>query len=430
MSRWLLLFAAGCSVDLGEFPSKCSDGECPEGYDCIHGVCAAPGSEVPITVAQLGNQRGGDIKLVVVGEDVLVGWESYPYAPRGQAVLGKRLRKDGTLSEELVLESTWEGDPGAVEPFFDLYSVDSDTVLVAMSASAVDDDPRPRVRVFRASLGGEAEAVWDREIRMGTIGYGNVSQARFVRTDDGRLELGYFEAKVLEGETTGRLAVFELEANGALTSPLDDCALADDTCCAAHICLVSERTGSLAAGVASVRATAAGAGWFIDETRPSWMRLGGGPTNEVALPALAVPVLTDEDGLLFVEPSPRQGDMLPDDPVAGPAKLYRRDFTSSAKPELVGELPTTRDNPGLAWVNLDSGKALLVTPGAELASPVLKVLSVDTSTAETSVIAEIQRRSSMDIGSVRAVAVGDTLFVVWLDVADDRAVIRASTVTL
>ncbi len=429
MSRWLLLFAAGCTVDLGELPSKCSDGECPDGYDCIHGVCAPPGSEVPITVAQLGNQRGGDIKLVVVGEDVLIGWESYPYAPRGQAVLGKRLSRDGTLSEELVLESTWQGDPGAVEPFFDLYSVDSETVLVAMSASSVDDDPRPRVRVFRASLGGEVEPVWDREIRMGTIGYGNVSQARFVSTADGGLELGYFEAKVLEGETTGRLAVFELDANGALTSALDDCSLADDTCCPAHICLVSDRTGSLAAGVASVKATTAGADWFIDETRPSWMRLGG-PTTEVALPALSVPVLTDDNGLLFVEPSPRQGDKLPDDPVAGPAKLYRRDFTSSAKPELVGELPTTRDNPGLAWVNLDPGQAVLVTPGAELASPVLKVLSVDTSTAETSVIAEIQRRSSMDIGSVRAVAVSNTLFVVWLDVADDRAVIRASTVPL
>lgn len=425
--------AGGCDVEYGELPAKCGAGECPEGYECINGVCALPGTSVPITVIELGNQRGSDLKLVALGKDVLVAWESYPYAPIGQAVLGKRLTATGELSETIVLEETWKADSGAVEPFFDLLVAGESEVLVAIASSPIDaNDERPRVRVFRADLEGGSEPVWDGEVHMGSIGYGNVSQPRFRATTSG-LELGYFEARVLDGETVGRLAVFDLESNGELSSSLEDCELSDQTCCPAHVCLTSTRTGSVASTTAGALETSAGTAWIIDETRPSCMRIDTGPPTggtEIELPTLAAAVSVDGAELLFVQPSERTGDKLPEDPVSGPATLWRQSIDVDSSPELIGELPVIRDNPRVAWVDAGEDRGILVTPGADLSSPALEIHSVDELTAETTLLATIDRRSSLAVGGLRAVLIDQNLFVAWLDVADDRAVIRAAVLPL
>ncbi len=428
-----LASSAACSVDYGELPAKCSTGECPEGYECINAVCALPGTAVPITVVELGNQRGSDLKLVRLGKDVLVAWESYPYAPIGQAILAKRVTTNGEISETIVLEDSWKADAGAVEPFFDLHAIEESGVLVAIASSPIDaDDERPRVRVFRADLEGGSEPVWGGEVHMGSIGYGNVSQPKFRATEAG-LELGYFEARVIEGETVGRLAVFELDSNGELASALEDCELAEEDCCPAHDCLTSTRTGSVASTTADALDSSDGTAWIIDETRPSCMRFDEADPSggvEIALPKLAVPLHVDGEDLVFVQPSERTGEKLAEDPVSGPATLWRQSIEAASTPKKIGELPEIRDNPRIAWVSAGDGVGLLVTPGADLSAPTLKVYSVDELTADTTLLAEIDRRSSLAVGSVRAVVVEQKLFVAWLDIADDRAVIRAAVLPL
>ncbi len=425
---------SGCDVEYGALPATCSTGECPEGYECINAVCALPGTSVPITVVELGNQRGSDLKLVPIGKDVLVAWESYPYAPNGQAILGKRVTAKGKLSETIVLEDSWSADAGAVEPFFDLHVIDEDAVLVAMASSPVNpNDERPRTRVFRADMRGGSEPVWGSEAHMGSIGYGNVSHPRF-RATEAKLELGYFEARVIDKETVGRLAVFQLTPSGELSEALEDCDLAEENCCPAHQCRTSERTGSVASSTADALFSADGTAWVIDETRPSCMRVGDDPDGldsvEIALSTLAVPLRVDGPDLLFLQPSERTGEKLAEDPVAGPASLWRQPLAAGSSAVKVGELPVIRDNPRIAWVDRSDNMGLLVTPGADLSAPTLKVYSVDELTAGSTLIAEIERRSSLTIAGIRAVVVEQNLFVAWLDVADDRAVIRMSVLPL
>jgi hypothetical protein len=427
---------AGCSVDLGELPARCSTGECPDGYVCTRGVCAPPGTDVPATIAELGNLRGQDLKILTLDEDrVLVAWQSYPYTTRGQAFLAKTFSVASELSEELTLEATWEADPGAVEPYFDVIRLDASTVLTAITAASVDDDERPRVRVFRTDLAsGTSAPAWDREVRMGTIGYGNVSQPRFIASATG-FGLGYFEARVKDGVTAGRLGVFDLDEDGRLTSELSDCPLESDTCCPAHGCIDSQRTSSIASGVVEAFGAGVQTKWVIDEVRPSVIRLGAADV-ELPLPNLAVPVSSDEGGLWYVQPSPRTGDATTESPVAGPSTLFYQPFPAMLEkpppPQEVASLPTVRDTPRLAWAPDPEvpERAFLVSPGASLAAEQLSVYSVELATGSSELLSTIERRSTLDIGGVRAVVAGRTLFVVWLDVAEDRAVIRGTTIPL
>jgi hypothetical protein len=391
---------------------------------------------VPVTIAELGNLRGSDLKVVVLDEDrVLVAWQSYPYTPRGQAFLAKTLSADGELSAELALEETWEADPGAVEPYFDIVRKDANTVLTAITSASVDDDVRPRVRVFRTDLQtGSSSPAWDREVRMGTIGYGNVSQPHFIPSDAG-YGLGYFEARVKDGSTAGRLAVFDLDDDGALTSELSDCPLESDTCCPAHGCVDSERTGALASGVIDAFGTGLQTKWVIDEVRPSCVRLGA-TDIELPLPNLAVPVSADDGGLWYVQPSARSGDESSASPATGPSRLFYQAFPPTLDdppaPQELAELPVVRDTPRLAWAPDPDApeRAFLVSPGTSLAAEQLSVHSVEVATGTWALHSTIERRSTLDVGGVRAAVAGRTLFVVWLDVAEDRAVLRGTTIPL
>ncbi|NUP05354.1 MAG: hypothetical protein HOW73_04750 [Polyangiaceae bacterium] len=426
----------GCSVEWGDMPALCSEGACPEGYDCIQGVCALPGTTVPTLVTEVGNLRGPDLRIVPQSDSVLVVWESYPYnEPVGQALIAKRLYPDGSTSEELVLEDTWQADAGAVEPFYDVVALSDTELLLTLSSSPLDDDPRPRMIVFRATLPApgqdgavDSSLAWDDQIRMSTIGYGNVSQPRFIRVpSEERVKLGYFEGIVDEGATGGRLVVFNLREDGSHAVAPTTCAIGDATCCPGAVCYSSTRDEAIAAGVASATTAGNEIGWTIDETRPSFMVTGAADElTEIGLQDLSVPLAVEGTSVVQLVPSERSGEALPEDPVEGPARIVRSALATGDSTELA-EIDPIRDNPRPAWIPRGGG-GLLLTPGADISSPELHVYSVDTTDGTTKKVLSIPRRSQLTVGSVQAAVVGDKLYVVWLDVADDRAVIRASVV--
>ncbi len=430
----LVALPIACSVELGELPARCSEGECPEGYECIHEICALPGTEVPLLVATLGNLRSGDLQLVPQSNGVFVVWETYAYSERGQAVSARFLSSDALLGEEIVLDDTWVADPGAVEPFFSVASEQDGQLVLALSSSPIDEDPRPRIGVFRVQVDGgsvSSEPAWPEEVRMSTIGFGNVSQPRFLPHDEGGFELGYFEGVVDDTLTTGRLAVFDTDAEGTLTSALERCPENDPACCPAHRCYASERVEAIAAGVERVFDLGDTAMWTIDRTRPSCLvtdptdpTVPPAPSAELFLDPLSLPLSSSADEVLFLVPSKRVGEKLPNGPVEGAAKLARAPLDGEAS--IVGELPVVRDTPTPAWVQTGAEAGLLITPGALPDGPELVVLELGLNTAQTTEKARISRLSALEVGAVTSALVDGKLFVVWLEVADDRALIRAT----
>ncbi len=431
--------SVACGVDYGALPATCAEtGECPEGYACIQAVCAKEGTAVPIRVAEIGNLRGGDLRIVAERDSALVVWQSYPYnEPLGEAILARRVHRDGGASETYVLvdAAQFAADPGAVEPYYDLLLTEDGHALVALSASPLsDDDPRPRLRVFSVALPDvdgtgvvSSAAAWDAEVRMSTIGYGNVSQPRFARTSaDASVLLGYFEGVVSDDATFGRLEVFEMDGAGALLAEPAPCPPGDAACCAAAVCIESTRDEAIAVPVASALASADAVAWTIDDARPSCIVTTSPvePAREVALETLAVPLGADAGEIVYLVPSARAGDELPESPVDGSASLMRRavDEPSSS---LVARLPVVRDTPRPAWVPRGAGRGLLVTPGADIDSPDLHVYDVDLASGSATEVATIERLSSLELGGVQAAVASDRLYVAWLDVGDEGAVIRA-----
>lgn len=452
MKRGLLLLAGAalhaCTTDLGEMPALCPDGECPEGYDCIQGVCALPGSSVPARVTEIGNLRGPDLRVVPMTDSALIVWETYPYSDRGQAVRARRIFADGSSStSDLVLDATWQADSGAVEPFFDVLPISDTQLLVAISSSPLDEgsDPRPRIGVFDVTIpsvndGADASNVtssfaWESEIRMSTIGYGNVSQPRFaIVSGSQKIQLGYFEGIVDEDGTRGRLAVFDLAQNGSLPSEPPACKLVDPACCSGNACYVSLRKEAVAAGLSAVFVDGEAITWAVDETRPSCIR----PTeaidpdppvvDEAPLLDLGVPLFVDEDAVVFLVPSERADEAVPDGSITGSATLWRQTFSDTddpPAPEKIADLVAVRDTPRPAWIRTASSTGLLITSGDEVTSPDLHVLhlSADGSFEE---IATIPRRSGLPLGSIQAALVGTKLYVAWLDLADQTAIVRAT----
>lgn len=428
-----LALSASCSTDLGDLPARCPDGLCPEGYDCINGVCAQPGTQVPTTVVTLGNLRDGDLQLVALDDAVFIIWETYPYSELGHAIVARRMDLDGAMSEPIVLDDAWQADPGGVEPFYSVAAIGPDELLLAITSGPIDDDPRPRMRVFSVDVsnGGGNAPVWPDEVRMATIGYGNVSQPRFIAKPSGGFELGYFAGVASATETFGRLAVFDLDDAGALAVMLGSCDADDSTCCAAHHCYDSARTEGIAAGVEQAFHWQSQTVWVIDKTRPSCLvtsePVEGEPdvAEEVFFDARSLPLASDADnGLVFVAPSSRTGDKLPNAPASGPAHL-RLSSLAGGDPIELGELPVVRDAPRAAWVPRDEAHGYLVSPGELVDAPSLHVLDVDITTGAATEVASIERISSLEIASVTAALVADRLFVIWLEVANDRAVIRA-----
>lgn len=440
-----------CSTDLGDLPARCPDGECPEGYDCINAVCAKPGTAVPVTVARPGLLLGRDLRAIPQPASVLVVWQTYAYSSDGQSIVGVRVYPDGSVSDRIVLENTWRADAGLLEPFYEVFAISELELLVAMSSSPLGDDPRPRLGLFTAALpaegleagGTERADVWGTEVLMPTIGYGAVSQPHLVRVADDRIDLGYFQtlSATTDGggggggsqggggsgggaaATIGQLAVFELDVTGAFASPLPTCDSDDYACCPAHQCVGARDGLPLAIGVIGAYAHAGGVTWILDDTRPTALTLGGPTPAELQLPLLAVPLAADENGVLLLEPSQRAGDQLPTDPVQGPASFG---VFSASGANILSKLPGVRDTPRPAWARRQDRPAILVTPGTDMASPELLVYTVDEVTGDASEITRVKRFSSLPIGAVQAAVSAGKLFVVWMELANEEAVIRAA----
>jgi len=416
--------SAGCGEpSFGEMPGLCAEGGgCPEGYDCIHGVCALPGTPVPITVGSIQYLRGTDIRMVPQGSGVLVAWELYAYSEEGQKFVGVRVSPEGVVSPRMDLVAPFVAEEDSLEPYFDVLPVDGDRVLVAISAPPLGDDTsvEPRLVTYRVDLppaGREAdpskfEAAWDKEQRLSTVGYGAVSYPKLVKRSD-HVELGYVRSKtdVVDGnlETIAELAVFSLNTDGSLRAP-------DPLSFRARDGL------TVAVGVVDAFRFDAGTWWILDNERPSAMYLPDvGAGGEVKLGRLAVPVGASASTLTYVEPSPRVGDKLPTDPVAGPAELRAIGTPASGAIDTkIGPLPTLRDTPRPAWIVREGEPSILVTPGEAIDAPELSVHLVDTSTGSATLSAKIPRLSTRALGAVHAELVAGKLFVCWFE--EDEAV--------
>ena len=438
--RWARVLAAAlpffaalpissCDVDLGTAPAKCSDGACPEGYDCIHGVCALPGTQIPITVETISYLRGVDMRVVPQSDSVLVAWQTYAYSAELQGFVARRIFSDGTTSPVLELDRTFESDEGGLEPYFDVFATSDTGLVLAVTAGSIDDDPNPRIAIYSVALpapGAEASgadsALVGPELRVSTIGYGAVSRPRFVGIDDDTLALGYVVTRSSEGETSAALGVLTLTPNGAISGQSPTCISGGmpDTCPVVRAGLPA------AVGVVDALRRGDTTYWTLDDARPSVLVEGPTEATELALPPLAVPLRADSAGLVYLAPSQRAGDQLPSDPVEGPATIGRVDVVTPTVDDTLHELPGIRDTPRPAWIQREGKPSLLVTPGTDIASPTLTVLNVDLESGSTSVAATVERFSSLELAAVQAQVVGGKLYVVWLETGDDQAVIRAA----
>lgn len=430
--------ASSCSVDLGDTPARCStahDGAvCPEGYTCIHEVCAKPGTSIPITVSTLQYLRATDLRLVPQSSGVLVAWEIYNYDAELHDFAGARIGPDGAVSAAMTLVPQYPADSNYLEPYFDATAISDTELLVTMGAAPVDYLPQSRLTQFAVELpaigsessGATSKQLW--ELRMPTVGYGAVSQPKLVRGSKG-LSLGYFESLASDTATDGALASFELDDKGNRLS-VPTCQ--DASCCQANECEPARANGlPIAVSVVDAFALASGVVWILDDTRPSFLRqIDGTPDTfaEGILDRLDVPVAASGADLLVITPSKRTGAGLPDDPAEGTASLNRYDLGGSSGPKKVGDLPGVRDTPRPAWVSRDGASSLLVTPGLDVASQKLHVYSVDPSSGANQEVATIDRFSTQPVAAIRAAIVGDLLYVVWLDVSNDTATIRANVV--
>jgi len=431
----LALLAAGCGKpSLGDTPALCSaDGACPEGYDCIHGVCALPGTPVPITVGSSSYLRGSDLRLIPQTTGVLVAWETYAYSEEGQGFVGARVAPDGAVSSRMDLVGVFPADEDSLEPYFDLIPVQGDRVLVAISSSPLSEDTSamPRLITYRVSLppeGKESESpsfepAWSNEIRLDTVGYGAVSVPRLLRRAD-HLELGYVRTRVTtvngSPETVAELARFSLAEDGSLNAQ-------DPTYHPARLDL------PVAVGVWDAFAFTGGSWWILDNERPSAVFVpDAGGEAEVKLGRLGIPVEADGSSLVYIEPSARGGDKLPADPVVGPAALRKVAAPMIGGPAPVetsiGALPELRDTPRPAWIHREGKSSLLVTPGAAVDAPELSVLVVEPQAGAVKPVASIPRLSTRKIDALRAAIVGSNLFVVWLETDAESATIRAAIV--
>lgn len=437
----LALLAGACGApEYGELPARCADGRCPEGFACIHGVCAAPGTAVPITVARVHYLRGLDLKLIPQSSGVLVTWQTYAYSPGGEAFVGARVTPDGAVSPTMGLVTSFVANEGTVEPYYDVLALSDQDLLLSVSASPLPGDASPSARLltYRVRLppkGQEAagprfEAAWSGEARLETVGYGAVSRPKLLARGD-RVELGYVRSRTdtsgAAPKIVGELAVFPLDLDGARRG---------------EPAIYPARDGlTVAVGVLSAFARGGAAWWVLDDVRPSALLLpDAGDAGVVPLERLAVAIDAGPSSLFYVDPSARTGDKLPTDPVSGDAWLRRVDASPaqggaawSFDDAALGGLPTVRDAPRPAWIARGQGNdgdrpALLVTPGADVDAPALSVYTVDPAGGGAALATRIERLSSAPVGAIEAAVVGGKLYVAWLDVAEDASMIRMAVV--
>jgi hypothetical protein len=435
-TAWIAAIGIGCAApELGDLPARCADGMCPEGYDCIHGVCAKPGTAVPITVAELSQLRGVDLKIVPQTSTALVTWQTYPYSGPGEQIVGARVSADGTVSRELALVSSFVADPESNEPYYDLLLSTTGEMLIAISAPALLGDPsaNPRLITYRATLPPEGQeaagvqfgAAWNEELRLSTIGYGAVSKPKLLRRDN-RVELGYFQTRTEvignEGKTIGELVVIQLDESGGRLPGAPETYPARGTL-------------PVAVGVEGAFVGTTGAWWVLDEERPSVLLLtNDGAALEMGLERLSTPGEVAGASLLSVEPSKRTGEKLPTSPVDGPASLHKTDHVLQGQPPAgllmpskVGELKWVRDTPRPAWVSREGKAPIVVSPGKDIRSPTIGVYTIDTAAGTMELVASIERFSTSDVDAVAATVVGGNLFVAWSETASE-AKVRAAVI--
>ncbi len=423
-----LLCVAGCGeLSFGDMPALCStDGACPEGYDCIHGVCALPGTPVPITVGQVGSIRGNDVRLAQQGNNVLVTWESYSYFAEGQKFVGARVTPEGLVSPQMELVGSFVAEDDSLEPYFDVLPVDGDRVLVSISAPSLPNDPSPQPRLitYRSDLppaGSENlppkyEAAWGEEKRLDTVGYGAVSLPKLVDRGDS-VDVGYVRSRTTAVATVAELAIFPLQRDGTLKAP-------------DAIYHPVRKNLSVAVGVFDALRFATGTWWVLDDERPSVLYLlDAGAEVEVPLGHLAVPVATDGSSLLYISPSDRQGDKLATSLVSGDAFLRQVSIVDTggalqSSEVTLGKLPTIRDFPRPAWLSRETKTAILATPGQDAFSPNILVYTVDPKNGASTLVQTIPRFSTRLIEALRMLIIGDKLFVGWLETDADAGAFR------
>jgi hypothetical protein len=431
-----LLAGAGCiEPQLADLPARCTDSAsagasaCPEGLACIHGVCAEPGTPIPITVAELSFLRGRDLRILPQAQTALVTWQTYAYSEEGQRFVGARVSADGVVSREMTLVSSFVANEGATEPFYDILQVAENRLLLAVSAPPLADDPNPQPRLIAYNVtlppeGQEAQGAqfgspWASEMRMSTIGYGAVSRPKLIATDT-HVELGYFRTltklSAMDAlETIGELAVIKLDADGAQLPEAPAYYRARDGL-------------PVAVGVDRAFRGSAGVFWVLDDTRPSALFIDDtGAPSEAKLERLSLAVAAEGAALSYIQPSARTGEKLPSGPVAGPASLHRLDYAvggggGALTTVKLGDLPIVRDTPRPAWVTRDGKPAILVTPGAEESAAALVVYTVDTASGGAAEVSRIERFGSTPIIAVTAAVVSGKLFVAWADGAETSVI--------
>lgn len=433
------LALTACEPELGELPATCDASAgaeaCPEGYECIQGVCAAPGTALPITLATLQYLRGIDLRLVPLESGALAVWQVYDYDLEEHDFVAARLDASGTASAQMTLVGSYPSNANYLEPYFDVLATGPTSVQISIGAAPFDDAPESRLDHYAVSLppagreadGATSEQRWS--LRLRTLGYGAVSRPRLQLRDDG-VELAYFESLVSDLATLGELSVFQLDASGDRKAA-PTCTTPD--CCQADTCTPARAGSTVAIGVVDSFRVADSTYWVLDETRPSFLRRPDEATGVYAegeLPRLAVPVAAEAGALVYVQPSPRAGEGLATDPVSGNATLWRVPIDASGTPgtaQALGELPSLRDTPRPVWIAREGKPALLVTPGAELAAPTIRVYAIEAGAGAT-LVAEVERYSSVPVAAVQASLVAGKLYLAWVDEQTDSATIRAAVI--
>lgn len=430
-------FASGCAEPaLPELPALCSDAACPDGLECIHGVCAPPGTPIPITVAELPSLKGRDLKLIPQPTTALVTWQTYAYSEAGERFVGARVSTSGEVSQQMTLVSSFDADGDANEPFYDVLSISDTELLLAVSAPplAGDSDPSPRLITYSVKLPAEGQEAsgaqfgspWPSELRMSTIGYGAVSKPKLVKRGSS-VELGYVQTlKTLspnnEPLTSGELTVIKLEKDG---TPVDNGVVSYAARSGLPVAVSVE--GAFEGG--ETKGSAGGVFWALDDARPSVVFVDDmGAATEEKLERLSITLGAEGSSLLYLQPSLRTGEKLPSDPVTGEASLHSLTYSAGGgagdlSGALIKSLPTIRDTPRPAWVARAGKPAILVTPGAEQSAPSLAIFAVDLATGSASQVAAVDRYSSSPVAGVAAAVVGGKLFVAWVD-GEETAFVR------
>jgi hypothetical protein len=454
---WLPLVGACSAPELGDLPALCSGGECPDGYDCVHGVCAKPGMEVPIGVKRLSYLRGVDLKLVPETSSVIVAYQSYSYSPDGEGIVGLRVTPDGAVSAPMYLARGFQAYEGVVEPHYDVLGLPGRRLLVAVSTAPLPEEEREegsaastpataQLRAYTVQLppegdeasGADYAQAWPRDVEVDTVGYGAVTRPKLLARGDGRVELGYVRSSRAHGpggaalQLVAELAVFPMMDDGSLRG---------------RPTLREVRRGmAVAVGVVSAFSCAGAAWWVLDEMRPSAVLVLDGDTKPHAELRLAgragIPVEAGPLSLLYFTPSERIGNKLPSSSGSGEivfhdvlvAPVQRdppwvfSDRRSSTPPAPGSLLPVVRDTPRPAWVTRGDKPPLLVTPGADIDAPELIVYVVDPESNSAREARRIARMSSAPLRATEAVVVGGKLYVAWLDGTEAASTIRMAVV--